>query len=451
MNRLSGLFTSSIRLIAADTGSAGRKLLILVFILFASSVASARTQAQELGERKQHAQASLAAGQFTEAIAEYQEWLELQPKSVVAALGLAQSYRGVHNYDEARRVLGQAIRENPGNAEPLASLGDLEIELQSYYEAIHHLSAALSLRPDDLEARNRLALAYKAKGDTADALAQIAKVLARDPKNALAYYTRAQIESDQNHDAQALLDAEKVVALQPKNALGSILMAKILLRDRPGATAADVTKKCSQAVQLLEPLFPAHAGDSGTLYLLSRAYDCAGQPEKAKQTLAEFETASRNDRTTKENQTQAKHLVEQANALAQKNDFPGALDLLQQALAKDPKYGPANSQLAKIYYSEGDFEKADDAIGQALQSDPYQPDFLYVQGKILEKEGNPDQALAAFQQTTLVNPKESDAYFEMGVIYQQKSDREHALAAYKKAIELSPDDLDYKRALAGIQ
>ena len=451
MDRLSGIFASSIRLIAADAGSAGRKPLILVFILFASSVASAQTPAQELGELEQHAQASLAAGQFTEAIAEYQEWLQLQPKNIEVALGLAQGYRGVHNYDEARRILEQALRENPGNAEPLASLGDLEIELQSYDEAVHHLIAALLLHPNDLEARNRLAIAYKAKGDTANAVAQIAKVLARDPKNALAFYTRAQIESDENHDAQALSDVDKVVALQPKNAVGNILLAKILLREHPGTPEVDAKKKCSRAVQLLEPLFPAHAGDSGTIYLLSRAYDCAGQAEQAKKTLAEFETASQNDRTTKENQTQAKHLVEQANASALKNDLSGALDLLQQALAKDPKYGPANSQLAKIYYSEGDLEKADAAIGQALGIDPYQPDFLYVQGKILEKEGSLDQALAAFQQTTLVNPKESDAYFEMGVIYQQRNDHEHALAAYKKAVELSPEDPDYQRALASVQ
>jgi protein O-GlcNAc transferase len=451
MNRVSAMFAVAIQLFRVNFGATGWKLLLVTFLVFAPSVASAQNPAQELSEIKQHAQTSLAGGQYTEAIAEYQEWLQLQPKSVEASLGLAQGYRGVHNYDEAWRILELARSGHPGNADAPAALGDLDIEMQSYDKAIRHLSAALVLRPNGLETRNRLAIAYKAKGDSANALAQIAKILTRDAKNALAYYTRAQIESDQNRDGQALLDAEKVAALQPKNALGSILLAKILLRDRPGTSEADARKKCSRAVQLLEPLFPAHAGDSGTLYLLSRAYDCAGQPEKAKQTLADFEAASRNDRTTKENQTQAKHLVEQANAVAQKNDFPGALDLLQQALAKDPKYGAANSQLAKIYYSEGDLEKADDAIGQALQSDPYQPDFLYVQGKILEKEGNPDQALAAFQQTTLVNPRESDAYFEMGVIYQQKNDREHALGAYKKAVELSPDDPDYKRAVANIQ
>lgn len=440
-----------IRCIRATSCDSGLRVLCVFIMVLAPALASARNSAQDLDTVKQQARASLGAGQFPEALGRYQEWLRLQPGSLPAEIGLAQAYRGVHNFDEARRILEHACREHPGNAEPLASLGDLDIELQTYEDAIRHLTAALALRPNDVQMRNRLAVAYKAKDDIPAAIAQVARILARDPNNALAYYTRAQIESDQSRDAQALADAEKVAAIQPKNALGRILLGKILLRTALDATAEEVAKPCSRAVRVLEPLFPEHATDSGVLYLLSRAYDCAGQAEQARKTLADFETASQNDRTTKENQTQAKHLVDQANALAQKNDFNGALDLLNQALAKDSTYGPANSQLAKIYYSEGDLEKASDAIAHALERDPYQPDFLYVQGRILEKEGKLDLAIGAFEQTALINPKEADAYYEMGVIYQKRNDRAQALAAYKKAVELSPDDPDYKRALVSVQ
>jgi tetratricopeptide (TPR) repeat protein len=440
-----------LRGVRANSATGGWRILSAIFVMFGVSFAFAQNPAQESDRLKRQAEASIEAGQFAEAIASYQEWLQAQPSSMPAEIGLAQAYRRVHNYEEARRILERTQREHPRNAEPLAALGDLDIEMQSYEDAIHHLTAALSLHPSDVETRDRLAVAYKAKGDIPSALAQIAKVLVRDPKNALAFYTRAQIYSDMNQDTGALKDAEKVVALQPQNALGDILLAKILLRAPEGASPVEAAKQCARAVQVLEPLFPDHAGDSETLYLLSHAYECAGQEDKAKETLASFEAASKAERTAKEDATQAKHLVEQANALALKDDFGGAIELLLQALAKDPTYGPANSQLAKIYYSEGDLEKASSAIGEALTRDSYQPDFLYVQGKILEKEGELDQALAAFERTTLVNPKESDAYFEMGVIYQQRNDREHALAAYKRAVELSPSDPDYQRALAGVQ
>jgi tetratricopeptide (TPR) repeat protein len=440
----------ALRGICANSVAAGW-LATAIFLIVGCSRATGQTGSRDVNGLKQRAESSLASGQFVQAIESYQEWLRLQPADMAAEIGLARAYRGVHNYDEARHILELAHREHPGNADPLASLGDLDIEMQSYDEAIRHLTAGLSLRPADVETRNRLAVAYKAEGDIPKALAQVAKVLLRDPKNALAYYTRAQIYSDRNEDVLALRDAERVVDLQPKNALGSILLATILLRAPSGAAPNLAAEQCVRAVRLLEPLILSHANDSGTLYLLSRAYDCAGQSEQAQKILAQFEAASQNDRATKENQTQAKHMVEQANALALKNDLSAALDLLQQALGKDSSFGAAYSQLAKIYYSEDELEKASDAIGKALESDPYQPDFLYVQGKILEKQGKLDQALEAFEQTTLVNPKESDAFFEMGAIYQQRKDRTRALAAYKKAAEISPDDPDYQRALAGVQ
>jgi tetratricopeptide (TPR) repeat protein len=419
------------------------------------------TAGQQTATLISQARAAAAAGQFADAITDYQDALRIAPRNLDAEIGLAQAYRGVHNFDAATQMLAEARREHPKSAAPLAMLGDLDLELQTYDAAIAHLTAALALEPGDVDARNRLAVAYKAKGgvaDKADALQQLSKVLARDPQNPLALYTRAQIYADQNRDALALPDAEKVVELQPQNSRGRALLGKILVRAPAGATADEIKQRCGQAVLALEPVVDvagaapsaAAAADLETLFLLSRAYRCAGQDERAAATLEEFEKSSQNDRTTKENQTQAKHLVQRADELAIKNDFAGSLAVLQQAIAMDATYPAAYSQLAKLYYSAGDIEKASDAIGQALQRAPYHPEYLYVQGKIFEKQGKIDDALGAFQRTVLVNPKESDAYFEMGTIYQQRGERAEARAAYAKAVEISPEDPDYKRALAGL-
>ena len=420
--------------------------------LLALGTFATRAQAppQRVQKLQQQAHAQSAAGDWIAAIASYDETLQISPRNVIAEIELAEAYRGVHNYDEAKRILERALAEHPQSAKPLAALGDLEIELQIYGAAIAHLRAALALAPSDAESRNRLAVAYEAKGDSEKALDQVAKILARDPKSALAYYTRAKIYSDQNQDTGALPDAMKVVELQPRNPRGRLLLGKILLRAPQGEGPEQTKDRCRRAIATLEPLLEMSAEDSETLFLLSRAYECAGASEQAQKMLAAFEASSKNDRETKENQTQAKHLVQQANELALKNDFAGSLDLLQQAIAKDATYGAAYSQLAKLYYSAGDVDKASEAISQALKRDSYQPDFLYVQGKIFEKQGKLEEALAAFERTTIVNPKESDAFFEMGVIYEQRGDREHALAAYKRAATLSPDDPDYQRALEGL-
>jgi tetratricopeptide (TPR) repeat protein len=429
--------------------------LALFFLPAASQLfAQGQPTAAQVESLIEQGRAEAAARKFPDAIPSYQEALRLAPHNVKAEIGLAQAYRGVHNFDEAKTILEQAHREHPRNPAPLVILGDLDIELQTYEAAITHLNAALALNPADVDARNRLAVAYKAKGDASDALAQISKILARNPKNALAHYTRAEIYSDHNQDSLALIDAQKVVELQAGNPRGRVLLAKILVRPPLAASAGEIKQRCVKAVDALEPLSQSGSQsqppDSETLFLLSRAYRCAGDDHKAQETLAAFEKSSQNDRSTNENKTQAKHLVQQADELAMKNDFPGSLALLNQAVAMDPTYAATYSQLAKLYYSAGDIEKASSAIAQALAREPYHPEYLYVQGKILEKQSRLDDALAAFQKTALVNPKESDAYFEMGAIYQQRGDRPNALAAYKKAIELSPDDPDYRRALASL-
>ena len=270
--------------------------------------------------------------------------------------GWHRRYRAVHNNEEARRILNLAIREHSKSPEPLAALGDFEIEQQTYDAAIGHLKASLALAPANVETRNLLAGAYKAKGDLASALAELQKVLARDSKNVLAYFLRAEIYSDQNQDELALPDARKVVDLQPEKARGRILLAKILVRTPQGGFKGGSCKA------LLRSRRGARTGgsstvqapttkDSETYFLLSRAYRCAGQPEQAEKADAEFEAASQKERGAKENETQAAHLVKQADEAALKNDLPGALDLLQQALAKDPNSGAAYSMLAKLYYS----------------------------------------------------------------------------------------------------
>jgi tetratricopeptide (TPR) repeat protein len=437
--------------------------LVVVAPTFARGQAQPHTHADQAAALIEQGRAQAAAAKFPDAIASYQDALRLAPHNLQAEIGAVQAYRGVHNFDEAKKILEQAHREHPRSAAPLAVYGDLDIQLQTYEAAIAHLNAALALDPADLDARNRLAVAYKAKGDATSALAQLAKILARDPRNALAHYTRADIYADHNQDALALVDAEKVVELQPENPLGRTLLAKILVRAPEKPAPGEIKERCAKAAAALEPLVGVSAGsespsqqprqpapDSETLFLLSRAYRCAAEDEKAQQTLAAFEKSSRNDRTTNENKLQAKHLVQQADDLAMKNDFAGSLALLNQATALDPTYAATYSQLAKLYYSAGDIDKASDAIGQALAREPYHPEYLYVQGKILERQSKLDEGLAAFQESVRVNPKESDAYFEMGAIYQQRGDRTSALAAYKKAVEISPDDPDYKRALASL-
>lgn len=417
-------------------------------LLFSSSPASrAAQEKQNTSATKKDTQSLLASahgllqqGRFPEAIEIYRGVLALPPRNESAETGLAEAYRGVHNYEEARSILQTARRKHPKSVAVLSALGSLEIEAESYDAAIEALRAAVEITPDDARVRNLLGSAYLSKGDSAAALVEFERVLAREPENQLAHFSRAQIFADTDQNEKALADAEKIVAAKPEYLPGRALLAKILVR----------LKQCERAAEILRPAANPPALDTPSLFLLANAYECAGKQELAAHAREEFAAASQADRKRAEDETQSKHLVEQANELARQNKFPEALELLQQALGKNSQNGFAYSQQAKIYFSMHDAQKASEAIGKALAIQPFQPDFLYVAGVIAVSEGKTDEALAAFEKITQINPKEADAYFEIGRIWLQRKERAKALAAFRKAAELDPGDTDYKRAVAEI-
>jgi tetratricopeptide (TPR) repeat protein len=375
-------------------------------------------------------------GRWPEAIELYRGVLARSPRREAAELGLSDAYRGVHNYEEARAILSTARRQHPKSVVILVALGSLEIEAESFDAAIAALRPALALAPNDVKLRNLLGSAYLSKGEAAAALVQLEKVLALEPANALAHYSRAQILADSDQNKEALADAEKVVEARPEYLPGRALLAKILVR----------LKQCARAAEVLRPAANPPALDTQSLFLLANAYECAGETELAASAREEFAAASQADRKRAEDETQSKHMVEQANDLARQNKFSDALELLNQALEKNPKNGFAYSQQAKIHFSMHRPEEAHQAIQRALALQPFQPDFLYVFGVIAAQQGKQDEALAAFEKVTQINPKEADAYFEIGKIRLQKGDREGARAAFRKASERDPSDADYKRA-----
>ena len=381
------------------------------------------------------------AGQYPEAIAAYKTYLRKHPRSEIAALGLAENYRRVHNIDEARSVLQATRTQHPQSVQVLKALGNLELEAQSYDAALDAFQAAKQIAPNDLQLHIYLGTAYKGKNDSDAALTEFNGVLVKDPGNPLAHFLRAELHSDAGENEKALADVEKVVQARPGYLPGQVLLAKVLVR----------LNRCRPAVEALEPAHENKQLTAESLFILANAYQCSGNSEKAKQVREEFTVAAQVEHQHNEDDVQSKHLVEQANEAAQKNNFPEALRLLDQALQQNPQNGFAYSQRAKILFSRGDVSGADKEIDRALAIQPFQPDFLYVKGVIQERQGELEGAIGSFTRVTEINPKEADAFYEIGTIRLRQGDTTKARAAFRKAVELDPEDSEYKRALEAVQ
>jgi tetratricopeptide (TPR) repeat protein len=321
------------------------------------------------------------------------------------------------------------------------ALGDLQIELQHYDEAIGYLRRALELEPENLTARVNLGVAHRARNEWAAALKEFDLAISRNPKLAEAYYFRGTTYADQNLNDQALADARSVLALVPDSVPGRLLLASASVR----------LGRCPEAVSALEPLRATRPGDTELLLLLGRAYQCAGNSTRAQETTLEFAEMSKREQSERERRTQSRNLVIKGNELARSNRPIEALEALREAIEKDSGNDAAYAQLAKIYASAGRLDQARAAIDQALSTNPHNPDYRYVLGRVLAQQGQLADALTAFEQATRGNPKDADAFFQMGTIHARLADRERAEAAFKKAIELSPEDREYQAALANLR
>ena len=378
--------------------------------------------------------------QFPAAMETYQKILQADPHNEKATLGLAAAYFGVYNYDQTRRLLREAAAAHPGSAAPLVELGKLDIHLLHYEDAIVELKRAVRRNPGFAAAHEQLGVAYQAKGDEENAIAQFNEAIRLAPGSGSTHYFRGSLYADRNDNERAYQDAKAAYHLEP-NTQTQELLAKTALHEN----------KCDEAIGLLQPLAGSEAVDPADLYLLSRAYKCAGQDQRAQEVQEEYEKRSQCAQESKTHKMQADHLATEAGELARKNQLSPALDLLSQALAEDPENGPALALSAKIDFSRGKISEAHQSIGAALRADPYNPDYLYVLGKVLVKQGELSLALDAFHKITVVNPREADAYFEISEIYLHNGDRARAISALRSAVKYSPDDPDYRKALSQIE
>jgi tetratricopeptide (TPR) repeat protein len=394
-----------------------------------------------LAELQKQADAFLGARQFPEAIDSYRQVLNAAPENEKATIGLARAYEGVYNHDEARRLLRESSGKHPKSALALIELGRLDIKLLHYDQAIEDLHEALRREPTSAAAHLDLGIAYQAKGETDKARVEFDQAIKRDPRSASSYYFRGMLLADTDENDLAYADASKSHELDPAALQARVLLAKVATR----------LHKCDQAVALLKPLVDDAGSEIENLYLLSRAYQCAGEAELARQAQEDFERHSKLAETDRTRKMDADHLALQAEQFARNNQLAPALAALSQALEKDPTNGAAHAALAKIEFSRGNVKKANTEIEAALNVSPYNPDYLYVLGKVLAKQGNSKGALDAFQKTVLVDPRESDAYYEMAEIYAAEGNHAGAVENMRMAVKLSPEDAEYKRALEELQ
>jgi Flp pilus assembly protein TadD len=167
-------------------------------------------------------------GRRGDALAAFQQLLELHPEHLAARLELAALHERHGDLDNALTELGEAVRRLPDRAEPLIARGAFLARLKRHPEAEADLLRAIKLAPELPDAHFELGFALWRKGLAADASAPLRRAIALDPERAAAHHYLGESLHQLGDDPGALVALERAAALEPGNPKPLQLMGRVL-------------------------------------------------------------------------------------------------------------------------------------------------------------------------------------------------------------------------------
>ncbi len=136
-------------------------------------------------------------------------------------------------------------------------------------------------------------------------------------------------------------------------------------------------------------------------------------------------------------------VVKEAKEKIRKRDYDGAITMLKDVLAKDPKDSNALYLIGMSYSKKQMYTEAIDALIQVVQLAPNFPPAQFELAICYQNQGDKDTALEHYRKTLELDSNNSDAAYNAGLILFGQNRMDEALALFEKAMSLRPDDPAY--------
>ncbi len=294
-------------------------------------------------------------GALDAAIDAWRAALGARPGDRTAARGLVLALVAAGRGPEAVRLARTGADSRPGDADALFLLGLAQSE-QDVEAARENFTRALARAPRHTLARYNLALVLKRLDRLDEAIAELRRVIAVDPRPE-AHHALAQALWHRGGDAGAVDALQAAITMEPGHAeahqlLGVIRAAR---RDWTGAAAA------------LRRALALRPNQAGTHETLARVLRASGDEAGAGRHQAEGERLRREADRDQE----ARVWTSLGTARLEQGDALAALDAFRKALAVHDRYAPAHFQIGRALDRLGHVDAADGAYARARAINPH--------------------------------------------------------------------------------
>ena len=367
-----------------------------------------------------------ANSQPDQAVAEYNEYIKLDPQNERGYLALSALQYRLARFKDAAASAEQAVRYAPSDPYAYLAAGAAQVGNLQFQQAVNYLDRALVLKPDLSEAHFQRGMALFRLNQRGEALNAFSRAITLDPTNPVAhFYSGIVYQENFNDSKSAINEWEKAVALDPKYDDAWIKLGLIYSQ----------VNGLDKAINAYNKALSANDNDAVTHYYLGLLYE--GQQGKDNLALAE-----KNYRRAVEiNPGLVNAYYRLAIVLRQEGSNPDeALTLAQNAIKLDPRNAEAQAALGDIYRSRGEFDKALPTYNTALTLRKDYPEALFGRAATQLGLKQYDPALADISRALIIKTNWTDAYVLQGQIQIAKGQLDAANDSFATARRLDPNN-----------
>jgi tetratricopeptide (TPR) repeat protein len=311
--------------------------------------------------------------------------LKANPKETEALVIRGTMLNAENRYDEAARILEDALHDAPENAYghyelgiALSNTGNRERAKQQWFEAA-------KLAPQMAEVQLALADVARQDGDNGLLRDTSEKMIRYSPFDPRGYVLRAESESQNKQTDAAARDLEKAIEISPDNASPYVAMANLFRQRGNNKGAQEYYQK---ALDRDPPNIEALAGI--------------------------------------------------VSIFTEQGKSAEAIDLVEEQLTRIPNSDRAYLLLAGLKTARKDLTGAESLLQNATRINSNNVDALILLSKVQMARGERDSAIATAYQLVATSPQDVHSYFFAGTMEELVGRAQKAEELYRKALQIEP-------------
>lgn len=364
-------------------------------------------------------EAYIKSGKYQEAIIEFRNAIEIDPRFASAHYQLGNAYLAVNNPDAAARELTETVTLEPSNSQAQLQLAALLLNRGQLDQAQSTAQKVLATEPGNARAHAILAENLTLKRDFAGAIREFQQAVKLEPQRienygALGAAFRAAGRLPEAEDAYW-----KAVQMNPKSSPAQVALGQFYFSVGKLAQAETAMRTaCDLDAQAIPPRI-----------FLARIYQTTNRMAEAENLYRSLKAIASTDPHAY--QTLGTFYLSSGNKEKAAAEF-------QSLLQAHPKDNSTRAYLAETLLDLKRTAEVEPLLEEILRANPADPRGLLSQGRLLLAQANYNKSVEVLQKAVKAAPDSANASYFLGVAQQAAGFPDAAKSSYSRALALQP-------------